>query len=50
MQGQQRTELSILRHIALTLLNQEQILRQGTKNKRLEAGWNTRHLCKAPEA
>jgi hypothetical protein len=38
--------LSILRHIALNLLTQEQTAKGGIKAKRLKAGWNNKYLAK----
>lgn len=38
------TNFAILRYIALNLLKQEQSLKLGIKNKRLNAGWNHDYL------
>ena len=37
---------AVLRHIALTLLQQERTLKRGIKTKRLKAAWDTRYLHK----
>ena len=44
--GNGAQNFAVLRHIALTLLKQEQTLKRGIKNKRLKAAWDTQYLCK----
>jgi hypothetical protein len=38
--------MSLLRKIALNLLQQEQTLKRGIKTKRLKAAWDKRYLLK----
>jgi predicted transposase YbfD/YdcC len=44
--GNGAQNFAVLRHIAVTLLQQEQTLKRGVKNKRLKAAWDTKYLCK----
>jgi predicted transposase YbfD/YdcC len=45
-QGNAAQNLSLLRHIALNLLKQEETAQCGTKAKRLKAGWDPDYLLK----
>lgn len=40
-----RENLEVLRHIALTRLNQDQHTKFGIKKKRLKSGWDERYLA-----
>lgn len=44
--GNAAENLSVLRHIALNLLKQEQSCTMGLKGKRLKAGWDEKYLLK----
>ena len=44
--GNAPTNFTVLRHIALSALNQEKNAKIGLKNKRLRAAWDDRYLLK----
>lgn len=44
--GNSAENLSILRHMTLNLLKQEETLKRGMAGKRLIAGWNDDYLLK----
>jgi predicted transposase YbfD/YdcC len=44
--GNGAQNFAVLRHMALTLLQQEQTLKRGVKTKRLKAAWDTHYLRK----
>jgi len=44
--GNSAAIFSILRHVALNLLNKEKTLKVGTNTKRLKAGWDNQYLFK----
>jgi len=44
--GHAPTNLAVLRHIAVSLLQQEKTAKVGVQTKRLKAGWDNRYLAK----
>ncbi len=48
--GNSAVNFSILRHVALNLLNKEKTLKVGTNTKRLKAGWDNKYLFKVLKA
>lgn len=43
-QGHSAENLAVIRHLAVSLLSQDQSTKGGTRAKRLKAGWNDRYL------
>ena len=45
-QGKAAENMAVIRHIAVSLLQQEKTAKMGVKNKRLKAGWDNTYLTK----
>ena len=45
-QGKAAENMAVIRHIAVSLLQQEKTAKMGVKNKRLKAGWDNEYLTK----